>query len=69
MTSSSKAAPCATAAHQAQTSVARAIFSLLAAEVLLPHLERSKALDASALRTHAYGGNDAQGAWEWKAAS
>ncbi|MGO4835974.1 hypothetical protein AB4144_27405, partial [Rhizobiaceae sp. 2RAB30] len=44
---------------------------LAAAQILLPHLERGKRIDAPALR-HAmeitFGASDASGAWTWKTA-
>src|SRR5882757_3038165 len=42
-----------------------------AARILLPHLERGQRIDAVALRNameRAFGGSDAAGAWDWKAA-
>jgi predicted RNA methylase len=42
-----------------------------AARLLLPHLERGQHIDAVALRAameRAFGGSDAAGAWDWKAA-
>jgi predicted RNA methylase len=42
-----------------------------AARILLPHLERGQRIDAVALRAameRAFGGSDAAGAWDWKAA-
>ena len=42
-----------------------------AARLLLPHLERGQRIDAVALRNameRAFGGSDAAGAWDWKAA-
>jgi hypothetical protein len=42
-----------------------------AARLLLPHLERGQRIDAIALRYAmecAFGGSDAPGAWDWKAA-
>ena len=42
-----------------------------AARLLLPHLERGQRIDAIALRAameRAFGGSDAAGAWDWKAA-
>ncbi|MBL0901506.1 MAG: hypothetical protein IBJ17_22775 [Reyranella sp.] len=42
-----------------------------AARLLLPHLERGQRIDAIALRAameRAFGGSDASGAWDWKAA-
>ena len=42
-----------------------------AARRILPHLERGQRVDANVLRTameHAFGGSDADGAWDWKAA-
>ena len=42
-----------------------------AAHLLLPHLERGQRIDASVLRAvmdFAFGGSDAEGAWDWKTA-
>ncbi len=42
-----------------------------AAEALLSHLERGRRVDANTLRAAmeaAFGGSDASGAWDWKAA-
>ena len=42
-----------------------------AARMLLPHLERGQRIDATALRAAmeaAFGGSDADGAWDWKTA-
>jgi predicted RNA methylase len=42
-----------------------------AAHLLLPHLERGQRIDASILRAvmdSAFGGSDAEGAWDWKTA-
>ena len=42
-----------------------------AAHLLLPHLERGQRIDASVLRAvmdSAFGGSDAEGAWDWKTA-
>jgi predicted RNA methylase len=44
---------------------------LAAAQLILPHLEAGRAVDAKALRVAmetAFGGSDAEGAWDWKAA-
>ncbi len=44
---------------------------LTAAALILPDLERGRAIDARALRTAmetAFGGSDADGAWDWKTA-
>ena len=43
----------------------------VAAEALLEHLTHGRAIDAAALRkamTAAFGGSDAEGAWDWKSA-
>ena len=56
--------PAATPAHASFPAIA-------AAERLLDHLARGRAIDASILRTvmtEAFDGSDAQGAWDWKAA-
>ncbi len=45
--------------------------ALAAAGLLLPHLERGRRIDASTLRgvmETTFGGSDAAGAWDWKAA-
>jgi predicted RNA methylase len=42
-----------------------------AARLLLPNLERGRRIDAAILRAameHAFGGSDAEGAWDWKTA-
>ncbi len=42
-----------------------------AARLLLPHLERGQRIDASVIRAvmdSAFGGSDAEGAWDWKTA-
>ena len=44
---------------------------LAAAQLILPHIEAGRAVDAKALRgamETAFGGSDAEGAWDWKAA-
>ena len=44
---------------------------LAAAALILPDLERGRAIDARALRSAmetAFGGSDADGAWDWKTA-
>jgi len=44
---------------------------LAAANLLLPDLERGRAIDAATLRTtmtKSFGGSDAEGAWDWKTA-
>jgi hypothetical protein len=44
---------------------------VVAAQLLLPHLEGGRRIDAVTLRAameHAYGGSDAAGAWDWKTA-
>ncbi|RCS23828.1 methylase [Phyllobacterium salinisoli] len=45
--------------------------ALAAAELLLPHLEQGRTVDAATLRAAmeaAFGGSDAVGAWDWKTA-
>src|SRR5690606_31881823 len=42
-----------------------------AAQLLLPHLEQGRQVDAAILRTameQAFGGSDTSGAWDWKTA-
>jgi len=50
---------------------AKADAMLSAARGILPLLERGRRIDADLLRAameHAFGGSDADGAWDWKAA-
>jgi len=57
--------------HQTTTSPDTASALIRAAELLLPHLEAGRAIDAHALRAameQACGGSDAEGAWNWKLA-
>ena len=65
--------PTAARAGAAQPLVPAATTPCLAeaAHLLLPHLERGRRIDALALRTAmdaAFGGSDADGAWDWKTA-
>jgi hypothetical protein len=72
LTSSATATACAAApfsATPASTALAARITD--AARLLLPDLERGRRIDAATLRAameHAFGGSDAEGAWDWKAA-
>jgi predicted RNA methylase len=72
LTSSATAAACAAAPFSgtpASTALAARITD--AARLLLPDLERGRRIDAATLRAameHAFGGSDAEGAWDWKAA-
>ena len=55
----------------ASSFAATARFILAAAALILPDLERGRAIDARALRSAmetAFGGSDADGAWDWKTA-
>ena len=65
-------APGSTAACAAVPSLAPASAAYLkAAHLLLSHLERGRRIDADILRTTmetAFGGSDAEGAWDWKTA-
>jgi predicted RNA methylase len=57
--------------HQTTSSPDTASALIRAAELLLPHLEAGRAIDAHALRAameQAFGGSDAEGAWSWKQA-
>lgn len=64
------AAPAVAASPLASPSdIARCIGA--AAHHLLPHLEQGRQVDAAILRAameQAFGGSDASGAWDWKAA-
>lgn len=67
----SDAAPCAARPSAAPGFAGRANALLAAARTLLPALEAGRAIDAAQLRTvvtDAFGGSDAEGAWDWKAA-
>ncbi len=72
LTSSATAAACAAApfsAMPASTALAARIAD--AARLLLPDLERGRRIDAATLRAameRAFGGSDAEGAWDWKTA-
>jgi predicted RNA methylase len=72
LTSSATAAACAAAPFSATPgSTALAARITDAARLLLPDLERGRRIDAATLRAameHAFGGSDAEGAWDWKAA-
>jgi hypothetical protein len=68
-TPSVQAVVSATASSADVADQARAVF--MAAQHLLPHLERGQRLDASVSRaamTQAFGASDASGAWDWKLA-
>lgn len=67
----SDAALCAAPLPVASAFMARARALLAAARSLLPVLEAGRAIDTAQLRdamTSAFGGTDAQGAWDWKSA-
>jgi predicted RNA methylase len=62
------AARCTTPAHASSDTGAA---NVAAATLLLPDLERGRAIDAQTLRNAmsiAFGGSDAEGAWDWKTA-
>jgi hypothetical protein len=64
------AAPAVAASPLALRSGAAACI-VAAAHLLLPHLEQGRQVDAAILRAameQAFGGSDASGAWDWKAA-
>jgi predicted RNA methylase len=67
-----KFTPVEAASIAAATAAADALFPpIVAAERLLGHLARGRAIDASVLRTvmtEAFGGSDAEGLWDWKEA-
>ncbi|BBB10623.1 strawberry notch-like NTP hydrolase domain-containing protein [Sphingopyxis sp. EG6] len=67
----SDAAPFAARPSAAPGFAGRASALLAAARTLLPALEAGRAIDAAQLRTamtDAFGGTDAEGAWDWKTA-
>jgi predicted RNA methylase len=67
----SSAVPAAAPSAAAPGFAAMAGHLFEAAQALLPHLEQGRAIDAHALRAAmeaAFGGSDAEGAWDWKSA-
>ena len=67
----SDAALCAAPLPAASGAMARSRALLAAARSLLPALEAGRTIDAAQLRdamSNAFGGTDAQGAWDWKSA-
>ena len=73
MTTSSSSAPAISAARSSvlAASADPATHIVAAARLILPHLERGCRIDAAILRIameSAFGGSDADGAWDWKTA-